>query len=77
MRVVIKSPTETLTNQVAWLEIQTAAGGMIIMQSHAPMVVPLKPNSQLIMMVGTLRQQYQVIHGIAHIMREGVLILLG
>lgn len=72
----IKSPTQSVTKQVDWLEIHTANGSMVILSEHAPMVVALKPNSQVTMMINGTKHQEQILQGIAHVTREGVTLLL-
>lgn len=75
MQVIVKSPTQTIVYHANWLEIQTPVGGMVIMERHAPMIITLKPSSQLIMQVEEVREQVPVVQGVAHVTRDHVLVL--
>lgn len=76
MLISIKSPAQSVAKQVDWLEIHTSNGSMVILPGHAPMVVALKPNSQITMMINGTKHQEQILQGIAHVTREGVTLLL-
>lgn len=41
MKLILLSPQERKEHQIAWLEITTSVGNMVIQRGHAPMIVTI------------------------------------
>ncbi|HJM68692.1 MAG TPA: hypothetical protein QGF02_01980 [Candidatus Babeliales bacterium] len=77
MELVISSPTQRNTHDVAWVELNSAEGNLVIQPDHAPMVLSLKKDSQVIYGLMSGKQETITISsGIAHVTRKSVLLLV-
>ncbi|OGB97194.1 hypothetical protein A3F06_02280 [candidate division TM6 bacterium RIFCSPHIGHO2_12_FULL_36_22] len=77
MELVISSPLQRNVHDVAWVELNSDVGNLIIQPSHAPMVIALKRDSQVIYGLMSGKQDtITVVSGIAHVTRESVLLLV-
>lgn len=62
---------------VAWVELQTKVGNVIIQPEHAPMIVELQPNSQVRFCLDNTKQKtIEITAGLAHVTRKNVTILI-
>ena len=62
---------------VVWLELNTPEGNFVIQPKHAPMVLTLSPNKDVIFCLKNGKQQsITVQYGVAEITREKTTILL-
>lgn len=77
MQLNIAMPMYKKSVSIAWLDINTQVGNFIIQPEHAPMIVSLLPNSQLMYCLSNGKTKtINVKSGIAHITREFVTLLL-
>lgn len=77
MQLNIAMPTQKKTVTIAWLDINTDVGNFIIQPEHAPMIITLLPNSQVMYCLNNGKlETMNVKFGIAHITRESVTLLL-
>lgn len=73
MTLNIITPTFATEYQIAWLELTTASGSLIIHQGHAPTILAVTPYSQIIFKLKTGKQQtITVDHGIVHVNRKTI-----
>lgn len=62
---------------VAWVELQTKVGNIVIQIEHAPMILELQPNSQVRFCLDNTKQKtIEVTAGFAHVTRQNVTILI-
>jgi F0F1-type ATP synthase epsilon subunit len=62
---------------IVWLEINTPAGNMVIQEGHAPMVVEIEPNSELLFMQQNGKQiSVFVLQGFIHVTRQDIKLLV-
>ena len=77
MKLVLIRPTGKQLFDIAWLELNTPAGNMIIQQDHAPMIVTLTPQKPFTFMARSGKQESVTIHrAVAEITRLSVTIVL-
>jgi F0F1-type ATP synthase epsilon subunit len=77
MQLNIAMPTQKKTVTIAWLDINTDVGNFIIQPEHAPMIISLLPNSQVMYCLNNGKlETMNVKFGVAHITREAVTLLL-
>lgn len=72
-------PVKSEQYVVDWVEVNTSAGNYVIQSGHAPMVVTLAENQELLYkpVAQALIQKIMVERGIVTISRTGVTALLG
>lgn len=76
MKLKIINPSRTQEFTVVWLEINTPAGNMVIQNNHAPMMVKLNNNEEIIFQTDDGKQHTITIQdGFAHITRSDITIL--
>ena len=77
MILKIIRPNGYKEHNIIWLEINTPEGNFIIAKGHAPMIISLSANKQLIFELTTGQSHSEVITGgIAHINRDNIQLLL-
>jgi F0F1-type ATP synthase epsilon subunit len=77
MKLSLISSDALVDHEVAWVELFTAAGNLIIQRGHEPAIMVLAPNKPIIFKLKTGKQKTIVAHyGIAEISRDGVDIIL-
>ena len=77
MELKIISPESTQTYTIIWLELNTRSGNFIIQRGHAPMVVSLAPDKEIIFCLSNGKQESLIpTSGIAEITRKSTTILL-
>ncbi len=73
MKLVITSPLAAHEYQVAWVELHTSKGSFVIQHGHAPMVLPLSPDKDIIFQLKSGKMESLVIaQGIADIDRDSI-----
>ena len=73
MILYIITPTLSIEHHIAWLDINTSTGSLIIHQGHAPAVFPITPYSQLVFKLKTGKEQMiTVLHGVVHVTRDSI-----
>ena len=61
---------------VAWIELNTPVGNIVIQAEHAPMIIQLSPNHELIFeLLSGEQKSIMMIQAIAHITRDEVKII--
>ena len=77
MTLDIISPEHTTTHSIAWIELNTISGNLIISRGHAPTVLLLAENQQATFKLKTGKQQtIAIASGIAEITRDGVQLVI-
>lgn len=77
MKLDILTPRETKTFTIAWLELNTATGNMVVQRGHVPMIVNLMPNQPIIFRLKNGKQEIITPRqGVAEIDREEIRILM-
>ena len=70
------TPFQKTTRTVAWLEIDTTVGNFVIEPEHAPMILVLEKDSNIVFcLTSGKREKIQIKTGIVHIKRNLVTIL--
>lgn len=77
MKLIIKNPRESHEYNVAWIEINTSTGNMIIQPGHAPSIMVLSPCKPFTFKMMSGKQETLVVsRGVIEITRTEVLALL-
>jgi len=77
MELKIITPEKQETHKVAWVEIETLAGGFVILPGHAPMVATLKSDIDLIYCLENGKQEtLRPTSGTAEVSRKDIKLLL-
>ena len=77
MELKIITPKKSETLEVAWVEIETLAGGFVILPGHAPMVATLKPDEDLRFCLENGKQEtIKPLSGTVEVSRKDVKLLL-
>ncbi len=50
MKLSVISPHSVIEHTIVWIEINTPVGNIVIQENHAPMIVEIEPNSELLFM---------------------------
>jgi F0F1-type ATP synthase epsilon subunit len=62
---------------IVWVEINTPVGNMVIQENHAPMIIEIEPNSELLFMQPNGKQVLMIVlQGFIHITRQEIKLLL-
>jgi len=73
---VIK-PHSVVQHTIVWVEINTPVGNMVIQEGHAPMIVEIEPNSELLFMQPNGKQILMIVlQGFMHVTREEIKLLV-
>jgi len=71
------SPHSTAEHTIVWVEINTPAGNMVIQENHAPMVVEIEPNSEILFMQQNGKQvSIVVLQGFIHVTHQEIKLLV-
>ena len=77
MELIIITPNKQETFEVAWVELETLAGGFVILPGHAPMVATIKPNIGLTFCLTNGKQEtIKPAGGTVEVSRKNVKLLL-
>ncbi len=77
MKFSVIKPHSVQDHTIVWAEINTPAGNMVIQEGHAPMVVEIEPNSELLFMQPNGKQiSIVVVQGFIHVTRHAVKLLV-
>ncbi len=77
MKFSVIKPHSVVEHIIVWLEINTPAGNMVIQEGHAPMVVEIEPNSELLFMQQNGKQiSVFVLQGFIHVTRQNIKLLV-
>ena len=77
MKFLVISPHAVVQHTIVWVEINTPAGNMVIQANHAPMVVEIEPNSEILFMQPNGKQvSLIVMQGFMHITRQEIKLLV-
>lgn len=77
MQLIIQSPTEQQTFDVAWIEVEVISGNLVIMPGHAPTVARLKHQSQIVLGFASNKQEILIVSGgIVEVTRDVTRIIL-
>ncbi len=77
MMLHIASPFQRRDEKIAWIELNTMHGNIIIQPAHAPMIVTLRPQMNVTFRLRTGKEETITIsNGLAHITRTDVTLLI-
>jgi F0F1-type ATP synthase epsilon subunit len=77
MKLVIISPESTVEHTIAWIELPTHDGSIVVQRGHEPLLVILKSNQPIVFKLKTGKQAEIIIQdGLARIEREEVLLIV-
>lgn len=77
MKLRIIDTEKIATHDVAWVDITTPVGNMVIQRNHAPMIIELLSGHELLFQSLAGEQKSMMIHqAVAHVTREEVKILI-
>lgn len=75
--VTIMSPLNAHTIQAEWIEANTSTGNFIVLPGHAPLILSLARNKELIIgLYDGTQKTINVVDGILQIDRESVTVFL-
>lgn len=77
MKLNIISPFSKKILDIAWIELNTPVGNFVIQQGHAPVILTLSPNKEVVLCLKSGKQESFVAkQGIVDITRTAATILL-
>jgi F0F1-type ATP synthase epsilon subunit len=78
MNLLIISPEGKKTYTVAWVKAETPQGALTIHPEHAPLIVTLRENSELVFQLTTEEEHSLLVHrsGFLEVDRKHVIVLL-
>ena len=77
MKLSIIDTEKTVEYDVAWVELNTPAGNMVVQARHAPMMIELSSGKELLFELSTgKKKSIEVVQGVAHVTRQEVKILI-
>ena len=77
MKLSVISPHAIQSYPTVWIEINTPVGNMVIQENHAPMIVEIEPNSEILLMQENGKQlSILVTQGFIHVTREEIKLLI-
>jgi len=77
MKLSIVDTEKVTTYDVAWVELNTPAGNMVIQAGHVPMMIELLPEHELLFeLLNGEQKSMMIVQGFAHVMRTEVKILI-
>lgn len=75
LSIVTSSSTDEYT--ISWIELNTPTGNIVIQEQHAPCILELKPNEEVMFQLSTGKQKSVTIqHGFAHVSRKKITIIV-
>ncbi len=77
MKLHIISPLSNRTETIAWIEVNTPVGNFIIQKGHAPTLLSLAPDKEVVFRLDSGKKETLMIkRGFANITRSSVTLLL-
>lgn len=77
MKFSVISPHTIIEHNIVWIEINTPIGNMVIQEGHAPMIIEIEKNSELLFMQENGKQiSFMVFQGFMHITRQEIKLLI-
>lgn len=77
MQLFITNYTQKKVVRIVWLDIDTPTGNYVIQPEHAPMIITLNQNSRVTYCLTNGKQEsIDIKHGIAHVKRDSVVLLV-
>lgn len=77
MKFSVISPHSIVHHTIVWVEINTPVGNIVIQENHAPMVVEIEPNSELLFMQQNGKQiSIVILQGFIHVTRQEIKLLV-
>lgn len=77
MKLKIIDPYQVTQHTIAWIELETPVGNMVIQENHAPMVIEISPNTEVLFLLNNGKQMSaNIVQGFAHVNREEIKILV-
>lgn len=77
MKLTIIDTEKATTHDVSWVEFNTSVGNMVIQPEHAPMVIELLPEHELVFeLVTGAVVSMMIAQAVAHVARSEVKVLI-
>ncbi len=77
MIFTIISPEKTEMHEIAWFEVYTLSGNMVIQPKHAPTILLLTPNKELLFCLKNGKQESILIpQGIVEVTRDQATLII-
>jgi F0F1-type ATP synthase epsilon subunit len=77
MLLSIVTPQQPRALSVAWLEVETPTGNLVIQPGHAPLVTLIKKNSTCTIAFGDgSLEQIEVFGGILHVRKAEIMLII-
>lgn len=77
MKLSVISPHSIVQHAIVWVEINTPVGNMVIQENHAPMIIEIEPNSELLFMQPNGKQiLIVVVQGFIHVTHQEIKLLI-
>lgn len=76
MKLSIISPETAIEHNIAWIELPTSGGSIVIQRGHEPLLAMLTPHQHVTFKLKTGKQRSIIVqHGIARVEREAVTLI--
>lgn len=77
MKLSVINPQAIQLYSIVWLEINTPVGNIVIQENHAPMIVEIQPNSEILLMQENGKQlSILVAQGFIHVTYQEIKLLV-
>jgi F0F1-type ATP synthase epsilon subunit len=77
MKLTIITSSTREEQSISWIELNTPTGNIVIQEKHAPCILELTPNEQILFQLTTGKQKSITIqYGFAHILRDKITIII-
>jgi F0F1-type ATP synthase epsilon subunit len=77
MELTVVRPSGSQVFNIVWIELHTPLGSFVVQKNHAPMIVTLAANKELLFVLKSGKHEsLPVKQGIVEITREKVMVLL-
>ncbi|AXK60799.1 hypothetical protein [Candidatus Chromulinivorax destructor] len=77
MKLSVISPQSIQQYAIVWVEINTPVGNLVIQENHAPMIVEIEPNSEILLMQENGKQMsILVVQGFIHVTHQEIKLLI-
>lgn len=77
MKLSVISPQSIQQYGIVWVEINTPVGNLVIQENHAPMIVEIEQNSEILLMQENGKQMsILVVQGFIHVTHQEIKLLI-
>ena len=78
MKLSIVDTEKVIVHDIAWVELNTPAGNMVIQEGHVPMIIELSSGHELLfeLLLHSEQKSIMITQAVAHVTRDDVKILI-